>query len=87
MPAPLRKLRKRAGLLADYVKTQGAPPCQGDAPGMIALRAVADAPPAYSSGLKLSLLAPQMGQVQEDGTASHLVPGFTSLSGSPSAGS
>lgn len=39
------------------------------------------------SGLKFSLVAPQMGQVQEAGRASHLVPGFTPLSGSPSAGS
>jgi len=68
-------------------KTWGAPPVKAALPGCLA-RVCGRVPPLGGySGLKFSLVAPQMGQVQEAGTASHLVPGFTSLSGSPSAGS
>lgn len=82
------KVRRAAIRLLFFVKTRGAPPCQGERSRDI-WQVWGQGPPSLDSysGLKFSLEAPQMGQDQEAGTASHLVPGFTSLSGSPSAGS
>ncbi len=88
-PAPPRPRREpgRPSGATHLAKHEERPPVKATLPGTLAGVRGRARPQGGYSGLKFSLVAPQMGQVQEDGRASNLVPGLMSLSGSPAAGS